>query len=143
MSAYPQRKSKPSVSPYVLNRLKDADANCEVANGTGKSRKNKSPYLRNEPAANLSLDTDIEDCGHVDSETPEKHRTYTPPAYLVKSKSTFSRYSDRKHNIPVAEPGRAVDSQYNEPPPFDLNHFMDTDSECGTPEKPVARKRYG
>jgi hypothetical protein len=140
MSAYPPKRIIATPSPYDSNR-KVSETDSEVANGTSKSRKNKSPYVRDTPpASSLSLDIDVDDCGHVDSETPEK-RVYTPPSYLAKNRSTYSRYTDRKYGIPSPEPGRAVGSQYNDPPSFDLNHFMDTDSECGTPEKPVTRKR--
>jgi hypothetical protein len=139
MSAYPPKKTIATPSPY--DRSKDPDTDSEVK--SSKPRKNKSPYVRDTPpASSLILDTDVDDCGHVDSETPEKQRVYTPPSYLTKNQSSYSRYSDRKYGMKSPEPGRAVDSQYIDPPSFDLNHFMDTDSECGTPEKPVARKRY-
>lgn len=140
MSLNSSKKTKANLSSYSLDRYINSDS--EIADGTSKSRKNISPHVHAAPQkSSLSLDTDIEDCGHVDSETPEKQRAYTPPSYLAKGRSSYSRYSDRKYGVPSPEPGRAVGSQYNDPPSFDLNHFMDTDSECGTPEKPIARKR--
>jgi hypothetical protein len=140
---------------YDLNCFLDSDSDCEDPSPS-KSRKNnklrdanhKSPTdkashhsdtgsFHAEPPANiLTLDTDSDESGCVDSDTPEKQREYTPPSYLAKGRSTFSRYSDLKYGMPSSTVGEATDSVYSDPPSYNLNHFMDSDSECGTPEKP-------
>jgi hypothetical protein len=160
MSDSPSKK-KSNVSEYNsppahdLNSFLDSDSDCE-ASGPVKSRKIKStpvdvdPPTYDEshssdtasvpagpPADNLSLDTDVDEAVHLGAETPdESQRAYTPPSYLAKGRSTFSRYSDLKYSMPSQDPVRPLDSLYSDPPAYNMNNFMDSDSECGTPEKP-------
>lgn len=161
MSDSPSKK-KSNVSEYNsppahdLNRFMDSDSDCETSSPVKSSRKIKSTPVDVDPPAyddshtsdtasvpaeppadNLSLDTDVGEAADVGAETPdESQRAYTPPSYLAKGRSTFSRYSDLKYSMPSQDPVRPLDSLYSDPPAYNMNNFMDSDSECGTPEKP-------
>lgn len=140
---------------YDLDRFMDSDSDCDVPSPS-KSRKNISHHadvdppthdyshhsgttsIHAEPPANkMSLDTDMEDCCHVDSDiSDEIQRAYTPPSYLAKGRSTFSRYSDLKNDMPPTKVDGEKNPEYTDPPAYNLNHFMDSDTECDNPEKP-------
>jgi hypothetical protein len=139
---------------YDLNCFLDSDSDCEAPSPSKSRKNNKARDVDHDPpadrafhnsdtdsiyadprASNLTLDTDSDESGYVDSDTPEKQRAYTPPSYLAKGRSTFSRYTDLKYGMPSPAGGEGTDPVYSDPPSYNLNNFMDSDSECG-PEKP-------
>ena len=146
---------------YDLSSFLDSDSDCEDLSVPSKSRRNKSPPQRvilpadwvespAKPASELVVDTDSGESSGVDSDsreerrhyTPPSYLTYTPPSYLAKGGRTFSRYSDLKSGVTSPDIDRTTSSSdYKDPPSCNLDHFMDSDSDCGTPEKPVARRR--
>ena len=148
---------------YDMNSFLDSDSDCEGPRSPGRSRKHHSPPIHVDPPAHsfsrqtdtipmraaspakdLPIDTgaNANESSTAISDSREEQRQYTPPSFLAKGRITFSRYSDLKSGVtlPEVEKVPVNTTDYKDPPSCNLDHFMDSDSDCETPAKPVTTR---